>query len=159
MKSGLITIFIVTTLAPEYLTAQSAGVGTELDQKVKQFLSEQSGQWYDMNVPTVDGKKLFDLVLEGNYKSALEIGTSTGYSGIYIAWALSKTRGKLITIEIDEYRYKTALRNFKEAGLSDYVDSCIDLESIDEYNQLIEKLEEIESDIEEIKETIETIEN
>jgi predicted O-methyltransferase YrrM len=123
LKSSLIAIFLVTTIVPEYLTAQSARVETELDKKVKQFLSEQSGQWHDMNVPTVDGKKLFDLVLEGNYKSALEIGTSTGYSGIYIAWALSKTGGKLITIEIDEDRYKIALRNFEKAELSDYVDA------------------------------------
>jgi caffeoyl-CoA O-methyltransferase len=76
-----------------------------------------------MNVPAVDAHKLYDLVLEGGYKSALEIGTSTGYSGIYIAWALSKTGGKLMTIDIDEDRHKTALRNFQEAGLSDYVDA------------------------------------
>jgi caffeoyl-CoA O-methyltransferase len=31
---------------------------------------------------------------------------------------LSKTGGKLITIEINETRYKTAVKNFKEAGLS-----------------------------------------
>jgi predicted O-methyltransferase YrrM len=62
-------------------------------------------------------------VLEGNYESALEIGTSTGYSGIYIAWALSKTGGKLITIDINEGRHQTALRNFEKAGLSDYVDA------------------------------------
>ena len=123
LRSSLIAIFLVITLVPEYLTAQSARIETELDKKVQQFLSEQSGQWHDMNVPTVDGKKLFDLVLEGNYKSALEIGTSTGYSGIYIAWALSKTGGKLITIDINEGRHKTALRNFEKAGLSDYVDA------------------------------------
>ena len=123
LRSSLLAIFIVTILIPEYLTAQSARAETELDKKVKQFLSEQSGQWHDMNVPTVDGEKLFDLVLEGNYESALEIGTSTGYSGIYIAWALSKTGGKLITIDIDEDRHKIALRNFEKAGLSDYVDA------------------------------------
>ena len=123
LRSSLLAILIVTCLVPEYVTAQPARAESELDKKVKQFLSEQSGQWHDMNVPTVDGKKLFDLVLEGNYKSALEIGTSTGYSGIYIAWALSKTGGKLITIDIDEDRHKIALRNFEKAGLSDYVDA------------------------------------
>jgi caffeoyl-CoA O-methyltransferase len=122
-KSGLIAIFLLSCIIPEHLTAQSPKFETDLDRKVKQFLSEQSGQWHDWNVPATDGKKLFDLVLEGHYKSALEIGTSTGYSGIYIAWALSKTGGKLITIEIDEDRYKTALRNFQKAGLSDYIDA------------------------------------
>jgi predicted O-methyltransferase YrrM len=36
---------------------------------------------------------------------------------------MSKTGGKLITIEIDEERYKTALENFKEVGLSEYIDA------------------------------------
>ncbi|UCH14340.1 MAG: class I SAM-dependent methyltransferase, partial [Bacteroidales bacterium] len=35
----------------------------------------------------------------------------------------SKTGGKLITIEINERRHKEALRNFEEAGLSDYIDA------------------------------------
>ena len=73
-----------------------------LDEKVKKFLSAHEGKWHDLNVPTVDGQTLYDLIIKGNYKSALEIGTSTGHSGIWIAWALSKTGGKLITIEIDE---------------------------------------------------------
>lgn len=34
-----------------------------------------------------------------------------------------KTGGKLITIEIDEGRYQKALENFKEAGLSDFIDA------------------------------------
>jgi caffeoyl-CoA O-methyltransferase len=66
---------------------------------------------------------LYDLITKNKYKSALEIGTSTGHSGIWTAWALSKTGGKLITIELDETRYKTALANFKEAGLSEYIDA------------------------------------
>jgi predicted O-methyltransferase YrrM len=40
-----------------------------------------------------------------------------------MAWALSKTGGKLITIEIDEDRYQIARKNIKAAGLSDYVDA------------------------------------
>jgi predicted O-methyltransferase YrrM len=54
---------------------------------------------------------------------ALDIGTSTGCSGIWIAWALSKTGGKLITIEVDERRHQQALANFEEAGLSAYIDA------------------------------------
>jgi predicted O-methyltransferase YrrM len=94
-----------------------------LDEKVEKFLSDHSGQWHDLNIPSVDGKLLYNLIIKGNYKSALEIGTSTGLSGIYIAWALSKTGGKLITIDIDEARYKTALENFKQAGLSEFIDA------------------------------------
>jgi len=118
-----IILLIVAFLSPGDLKAQSLKENPELDKKVENFLAGQSGEWYDMNVPTVDGKLLYDLVIKGNYKSALEIGTSTGHSGIYIAWALSKTGGKLITIDIDETRHKTALQNFQKAGLSDYIDA------------------------------------
>jgi len=67
---------------------------------------------------------------------SLEIGTSTGLSATWIAWALSKTGGKLITIEIDEDRYKRALANFKEAGLSEYIDA-----RLADAHELVEKLE------------------
>jgi len=76
-----------------------------------------------MNVPESDGQLLYDIIIKNNYKSAVEIGTSTGHSGIWIAWALSKTGGKLITFEIDERRHKEALANFEKAGLSQYIDA------------------------------------
>jgi len=118
------------------LSAQSLKENPELDKKVEKFLSEQSGEWYDMNVPTRDGKLLYDLIIKGQYKNALEIGTSTGHSGIYIAWALSKTGGKLITIDIDASRHRTAVENFKKAGLSEYIDA-----RLADAHQLVKELE------------------
>ena len=94
-----------------------------LDDRVRNFLDGHRHNWRDMNVPEADGKVLYDLIIKHKYKKALEIGTSTGHSGIWIAWALSKTGGKLITVEINEGRYKQALANFEEAGLSDYIDA------------------------------------
>lgn len=94
-----------------------------LDKQVKDFLNSSQNSWRDMNVPESDGQLLYDIVTKNNYKNAVEIGTSTGHSGIWIAWALSKTGGKLITIEIDETRYKEALANFEKAGLSKYIDA------------------------------------
>lgn len=95
----------------------------ELDKKVKEFLSDNGYSWRDMNVPTSDGQLLFDLIVKNGYKNAVEIGTSTGHSSVWIAWALSKTGGKLITLEIDERRYKEAVANFKKAGVSDYIEA------------------------------------
>jgi caffeoyl-CoA O-methyltransferase len=119
----LLCLLISASIFPGQLRAQALKENPALDEKVKKFLSDHSRQWYDMNIPTADGKTLYDLVIKGNYKSALEIGTSTGHSGIWIAWALSKTGGKLITIDIDEERNKTAIENFKQAGLSEYIDA------------------------------------
>jgi caffeoyl-CoA O-methyltransferase len=56
----------------------------------------------DFNVPESDGKLLYNLVIKNHYTRALEIGTLTGYSAMWIARALSKTGGTLITIEIHE---------------------------------------------------------
>jgi predicted O-methyltransferase YrrM len=103
--------------------SQTPGKDPGLDAKVKRFLEDHADQWHDMNVPEIDGKILYDWILKNNCRKALEIGTSTGRSGIWIAWALSKTGGKLITIEIDESRYRTALGNFKDSGLSGYIDA------------------------------------
>lgn len=96
---------------------------TELDRKVKEFLNNNRYSWRDMNVPASDGQLLYDIIVKNNYKTAVEIGTSTGHSGIWIAWALSKTGGKLITIELDASRHREALANFEEAGLSKYIDA------------------------------------
>jgi predicted O-methyltransferase YrrM len=124
MNIILYTLLFALLNAPLENT-QSLKSNAALDQKVKKFLADHKGQWFDMNVPASDGQLLYDLVIKGKYKNALEIGTSTGHSGIWIAWALSKTGGKLITIEIDADRHKTALDNFREAGLSDYIDARI----------------------------------
>ncbi len=94
-----------------------------IDATVTRFLDQHRGQWRDLNVPEADGRALYDLVVKSGAKRALEIGTSTGHSGIYIGWGLSKTGGKLITIDIDEGRHREAVGHFKEAGVAPFVDA------------------------------------
>jgi predicted O-methyltransferase YrrM len=94
-----------------------------LDEKVNAFLHKMKNRWQDWNVPEEDGKILYDTIVQNQYQRALEVGTSTGHSAVWIAWALSKTGGKLITVEIDEDRYKQALAHFKEAGLSEFIEA------------------------------------
>jgi len=119
----LVLAGLLLILSPGQVTAQWPEASTDLDRKVLTFLKNQAGEWRDMNVPVSDGRILYDLVLAGRYKKALEIGTSTGHSAIWIAWALSKTGGKLVTLEIDKGRYLQALQNFKKAGLSAFIDA------------------------------------
>ena len=119
----LLAVLGVALLQPADLIAQGPGEKRDLDEKVRTFLEKRQGAWRDLNIPASDGKILYDLIIKNSYKKALEIGTSTGYSTIFIAWALSKTGGKVITIEIDKERHRQALANFKEAGLSEYIDA------------------------------------
>jgi predicted O-methyltransferase YrrM len=95
----------------------------DLDARVKAFLDGARGTWQDLNVPYEDGETLHRLVVAGGAKSILEIGTSTGHSTVWLAWAAAKTGGKVTTIEIDEHRHRTALENLRKAGLSDYVEA------------------------------------
>jgi predicted O-methyltransferase YrrM len=96
---------------------------TGLDARVWEFLETARSSWSDWNVPYVDGRILYDLVAKGGYKRILEIGTSTGHSTIWLAWAASKTGGKVTTIEIDERRFRTAQANFEKAGVAPYIDA------------------------------------
>jgi caffeoyl-CoA O-methyltransferase len=120
---GMIALFFVLSGSASPGYSQVAEKERFIDEKVKKFLDKMRNRWMDLNVPEEDGKILYEIVLQNKYRRAVEVGTSTGHSGIWIAWALSKTGGKLITIEIDEGRYRQALANFKEAGLSDYIDA------------------------------------
>jgi len=119
----LFSLFLYLSLWAVSGLSQELKENKAIDKKVKNFLESQRYKWRNENVPTADGKVLYHLIIKHKYKKALEIGTSTGHSAIWIAWALSKTGGKLITIEINERRYNKALDNFKNAGLSDYIDA------------------------------------
>jgi caffeoyl-CoA O-methyltransferase len=73
------------------------------------------------NVPPQDGRLLRLLAQSMNAKHIVELGTSTGYSGIWMGLALQKTGGKLTTYEIDAGRAATARENFKKAGMADII--------------------------------------
>jgi len=103
--------------------AQQAADSAALDARVRSFLDSQKDQWREENVTEADGRFLYDLILKHRYTRALEIGTSTGRSGIWEAWALSKTGGSLVTVEIDEFRHLRAVQNFKASGLDGRIDA------------------------------------
>lgn len=114
-------IIAATLLLPAGIAGQVAPAG--LDRQVAAFLEGRKGTWRDLNVPDSDGQLLHDLIVKHKFTRALEIGTSTGHSGIWIARALATTGGKLTTVEIDPQRHRTALANFKEAGVAAYIDA------------------------------------
>lgn len=103
--------------------AQAVSRPEGLDARVHGFLERARGEWKDLNVPFEDGQALHDLIVQKGFTRGLEIGTSTGHSAIWIAWAMSKTGGRLVTIEIDERRHRAALGNFEAAGVAPYVDA------------------------------------
>jgi predicted O-methyltransferase YrrM len=68
-----------------------------------------------------DGRFLRFLVVAAKTRSALEIGGANGYSAIWIGLGLRETGGRLVSIEYDPVRAKSAEANIRAAGLSDIV--------------------------------------
>lgn len=83
-------------------------------------LPYEHGGW---NIEATDGRYLYNLITENGYKSGLEVGTSNGYSTLWLGLAFKQTGGEIITIEINENRANEARKNFKKAGLDDVIDS------------------------------------
>ena len=61
------------------------------------------------------------LVRAKQARKVLEVGTSNGYSTLWLADAVRDTGGSLRTLEIDKARKKAARQNLREAKLEDYV--------------------------------------
>jgi caffeoyl-CoA O-methyltransferase len=73
------------------------------------------------NVDANEGAFLREQVVKVKAKRALEIGTSNGYSSIWIALGLRQTGGHLTTLEIDSARAKLAQENFRAAGVESLI--------------------------------------
>ena len=95
------------------------------DPKVLPMLKNLPYEHGGMNVPAQDGRFLYDLIVNNDFKRGLEIGTSNGYSTLWLGLAFRKTGGKVITIEIEPLRAREAMENFRKAGLDHVIDTRI----------------------------------
>ena len=82
--------------------------------------AHDSGRVY-LQVPVSSGRILRLLTESVNAKTVVEVGTSTGYSGLWLCLALENTGGKLITFEIDTTRASAARAHFEQAGVAERV--------------------------------------
>ena len=76
-------------------------------------------------IPREAGEFVHVLLLATRAARAVEIGTSYGYSGLWIASALVENGGRLVTIDHAPHKTKAARSSFEAAGLID----CVDLRS------------------------------
>ena len=65
------------------------------------------------------GGTLSILARSSKAKNILEIGTATGYSGIWLARVAAANSGKLTTIELDPERQRIAERALRKAGIKE----------------------------------------
>lgn len=109
-----------------------------MDEITSETLAELEKTQKDFwNIPRKTGVLINTFIKMMNIQSVLEIGTSNGYSGLWIAKALKTTGGKLTTIEYYEKRQSIAIENFKKCGVFDIVrpiqgDACESIQALSE---------------------------
>lgn len=91
---------------------------TEAEKRILSVLDRvrSAGEVY-LEVPAGTGKLLRLLTEVSDAKHVVEVGTSTGYSGLWFCLALQVTGGKLTTFEIDAGRAAAARKHFEQAGV------------------------------------------
>ena len=68
------------------------------------------------------GQFLLTLALAVGARRIVEVGTSSGYSTLWLALAAQRNGGRVTTFEIDPAKVALAARAFAEAGVADVVD-------------------------------------
>ncbi len=93
-------------------------------EKTLDLLSELDKTREDFwNVDNESANFLSILIKANNSKNVLEIGTSNGYSTIWLANALKATGGKLTTIEFWDNRLNVAVENFKKCAVDNIIET------------------------------------
>jgi caffeoyl-CoA O-methyltransferase len=87
------------------------------EQRILDVLDDVYRRQRYLSVPEADGRLLRVLAESSGARNAVEVGTSTGYSGLWLLLALAATGGHLTTFEINRGRHEMARANFNEAGV------------------------------------------
>lgn len=87
---------------------------------LKELEKTQKDFW---NISRTTAEFMYNMIVDSKAQSVIEVGTSNGYSGIWLAKALKKTGGKLTTIEFYDKRLDIAKENFEKCGVADIIDT------------------------------------
>jgi predicted O-methyltransferase YrrM len=113
---------------------QHHGCGVAMDAKLEDLLTEleRFGQENDkatserarrmLNITRDTGQLLAVLVRAAKARAVLEIGTSNGYSTLWLADAAQAVGGKVTTVEMAAYKLEQARANFARAELSEWIE-------------------------------------
>jgi predicted O-methyltransferase YrrM len=105
-----------------------------MDPTLREFLGElyEFGQRNDqaktgrsermLNITPETGEFLRMLIISGNHRRVLELGTSNGYSTLWLADACRQVGGKVVTFEVNPVKHAVATANVRRAGLEPWVD-------------------------------------
>lgn len=136
LRKLAISVILVTLLAIPYVTYAQRGMRggwgrentttqnepipkNDSEKKILAVLEEMTvaQRAQGANVPMDDGRFLRILVESINAQNVVEIGTSNGYSALWMLMGLRSTGGHLTTFEIEASAVRLARQNFKNAGV------------------------------------------
>lgn len=104
------------------LTATAAAQTNDAEKRIRQVQEDILKNHHNyLSVPPSDGRALRLLTEAAGAASVVEIGTSTGYSGLWFCLALLRTGGHLTTYEFDHGRAAVAREHFQQAGVGNLV--------------------------------------
>jgi len=87
--------------------------------KVLDEMESKTGRYW--STPRRDAEYLSLMVKATRAVQILEVGTSQGYSALWMGLGLEETGGRLTTIEIDPGRHGVARKNVSDAGLAERI--------------------------------------
>ncbi|MFP4356288.1 MAG: O-methyltransferase [Phycisphaerae bacterium] len=87
--------------------------------KLEAFQKDRDDSW---NIPREEGLILHNIVLAGGCRMLVEVGTSYGFSGLFLGSAAQANGGRLHTFDLDPRKHEHAAKNFESAGLGDSIE-------------------------------------
>ena len=110
----------MTKMMPD-LEGYFRGLAPDSDALLRELEAEAEQESIPIVGPVV-GELLFVLTRATGAKTILELGTATGYSGIFLGRACAQIPGRVISLELDESMAQRAQGNFARAGLTEVVE-------------------------------------
>jgi caffeoyl-CoA O-methyltransferase len=126
-RMTVVVLGVLCMLWQSTVVAQS-GYSEAFESRVRTVLEEMkapgsNGTYH--SIPDEDGRILRLAIRLTQAKRALEVGTSTGYSALWMGLGLKETGGTLTTIEIDKERHALAQDNIEKSGLDDIITAVL----------------------------------
>lgn len=91
-----------------------------IQSKLHELEQTQDEFW---NISPEVGKFLYIMAKTKRAKNILELGTSNGYSTLWLALAAKELKATITTIEYHQCRVDLARKNFEQCGLTDIIQS------------------------------------
>jgi predicted O-methyltransferase YrrM len=86
--------------------------------QVESFQRTRDDSW---NIPREEGMILHNIALAAGCRYFVEVGTSYGFSGLFLGAAARHTGGKVHTFDRDPKKHEAAREHFSQAGLAETI--------------------------------------